>query len=66
MSSILIPCLTKYLLCLRFYGCALFTFLGPYTFSIGDTRDLGEFTKGGVATTCKIPKTFKFVSFVSL
>lgn len=36
--------------------------LGPYTFSIGDTREFGLFTKGGMAIQAKIPKTFKFKS----
>ena len=37
--------------------------VGPYTFSVGDTRAFGEFKKGGSAIQCKIAKTMKFVSF---
>ena len=37
--------------------------VGPYTFSVGDTRAFGEFKKGGSAVQCKIAKTMKFVSF---
>lgn len=34
--------------------------LGPYTFSIGDTRNLGEYVRGGVVTQVKMPKVVKF------
>ena len=44
----------------------LFVCLGPYTFSIGDTRSLGEFKKGGTAIQCKIPRTFNFVSHYNI
>ncbi|XP_054930262.1 ubiquitin-like modifier-activating enzyme 1 [Dermacentor andersoni] len=36
--------------------------LGPYTFSIGDTTQFGEYTLGGVATQVKMPKDIKFKS----
>lgn len=36
--------------------------LGPYTFSIGDTRDLSDYVRGGVATQVKMPKTLSFKS----
>jgi len=34
--------------------------LGPYTFSINDTTQLSVYTRGGVATQVKMPKTFNF------
>ncbi|XP_053205486.1 ubiquitin-like modifier-activating enzyme 1 isoform X2 [Panonychus citri] len=37
--------------------------LGSYTFSIGDTRNLSQYVRGGVATQVKIPTTFNFKSF---
>lgn len=37
--------------------------LGPYTFSIGDTSDLSEYVRGGIATQVKMPKTITFKSF---
>ncbi|XP_055882434.1 ubiquitin-like modifier-activating enzyme 1 isoform X2 [Biomphalaria glabrata] len=36
--------------------------LGPYTFSIGDTRKFSAYERGGIATTVKMPKTFNFKS----
>ena len=36
--------------------------LGPYTFSIGDTSSLSDYTRGGYATQVKVPKTVNFVS----
>ena len=36
--------------------------LGPYSFSIGDTRGLGEYVRGGIATQVKMPKAVKFKS----
>ena len=36
--------------------------LGSFTFSIGDTRTLSQYVRGGVATQVKIPTTFNFVS----
>jgi ubiquitin-activating enzyme E1 len=36
--------------------------LGPYTFSIGDTTDLGDYEGGGVFTEVKMPATVSFKS----
>jgi len=36
--------------------------LGPYTFSIGDTTNLSEYIKGGIATQVKMPVTVSFKS----
>jgi len=36
--------------------------LGSYTFSIGDTRKFGSYTRGGVVTPVKMPQTMSFVS----
>ncbi|CAL1539269.1 unnamed protein product [Lymnaea stagnalis] len=36
--------------------------LGPYTFSIGDTRKFSDYERGGVVTQVKMPKTFHFKS----
>ena len=36
--------------------------LGPYTFSIGDTRDLSEYSRGGIVTQVKMGKKMAFVS----
>lgn len=36
--------------------------LGPYTFSIGDTSNLSEYERGGIATQVKMPQTFKYKS----
>jgi len=36
--------------------------LGPYTFSIGDTRGYSDYVRGGVVTQVKVPKIVKFVS----
>ena len=35
--------------------------LGPFTFSIGDTSNLGTYTTGGYFHQVKQPKTLKFV-----
>ncbi|WVQ72739.1 hypothetical protein IAR50_002299 [Cryptococcus sp. DSM 104548] len=35
---------------------------GPYTFSIGDTRGLGEYRTGGLFTQVKMPKILQFKS----
>ena len=35
---------------------------GPYTFSIGDTSNLGEYISGGIFTQVKMPKIINFVS----
>lgn len=34
--------------------------LGPYTFSIGDTSGFPDYTRGGIATQVKMPKTVSF------
>lgn len=34
--------------------------LGPYTFSIGDTSQFGEYISGGIATQVKMPKVVTF------
>ncbi|XP_017468394.1 PREDICTED: ubiquitin-like modifier-activating enzyme 1 [Rhagoletis zephyria] len=36
--------------------------LGPYTFSIGDTSQFGEYISGGIATQVKMPKVVNFKS----
>ncbi|RIA93556.1 ubiquitin-activating emzyme E1 [Glomus cerebriforme] len=36
--------------------------LGPYTFSIGDTSDYGDYISGGIFTQVKQPKTVQFKS----
>jgi ubiquitin-activating enzyme E1 len=36
---------------------------GPYTFSIGDVSDLGEYERGGQYTQVKMPKIIDFESF---
>ena len=38
------------------------TVKGPYTFSIGDTSDLGNYKTGGIFTQVKMPKLLDFVS----
>jgi len=40
-------------------------FLGPYTFSIGDTTSFGDYVRGGIATQVKMPKTISFKSISS-
>lgn len=37
-------------------------YLGPYTFSIGDTSQFSEYIRGGIAKQVKMPKTVKFLS----
>merc|ERR1719295_1834009 len=39
------------------------TVMGPYTFSIGDTRAFSDYASGGVATQVKKPKSVNFKSF---
>ena len=39
------------------------TILGPYTFTIGDTSNLGDYERGGVVTQVKMPKSTDFVSW---
>ena len=41
----------------------LIVFLGPYTFSIGDTSSFGDYIRGGVATQVKMPKVIRFKPF---
>ncbi len=38
--------------------------LGPYTFSIGDTTNLSDYIRGGIAIQDKTPITVNFVSFL--
>lgn len=35
--------------------------LGPYTFSVGDTRGLSQYTSGGLCTQVKVPVNVSFV-----
>lgn len=42
------------------------TVKGPYTFSIGDTSDLGSYKTGGIFTQVKMPKILDFVSYTNL
>ena len=42
------------------------TVKGPYTFSIGDTSDLGDYKTGGIFTQVKMPKILDFVSSINL
>ena len=42
------------------------TVKGPYTFSIGDTSDLGDYKTGGIFTQVKMPKILDFVSSIYL
>jgi len=35
---------------------------GPYTFTIGDTTDLGNYVSGGIFNQVKLPKAVAFVS----
>lgn len=39
---------------------------GPYTFSIGDTRELSDYERGGTVTQVKMPDTMNFVSLGGL
>lgn len=38
------------------------TVKGPYTFTIGDTSNLGAYKAGGIFTQVKMPKIIPFVS----
>lgn len=38
------------------------TVKGPYTFTIGNTSDLGEYIRGGIFTQVKMPRILEFVS----
>lgn len=40
----------------------LFRILGPYTFTVGDTRGLGQYKRGGWFHQVKMPKMYDFVS----
>ena len=42
------------------------TVKGPYTFSIGDTSNLGDYNTGGIFTQVKMPKILDFVSSIKL
>jgi ubiquitin-activating enzyme E1 len=37
---------------------------GPYTFTIGETSNLGQYKSGGIFTQVKMPKVIKFVRCV--
>lgn len=37
------------------------TVKGPYTFSIGNTANLGDYKAGGIFTQVKMPKIIEFV-----
>lgn len=37
---------------------------GPFTFKIGDTSGLGDYTGGGIFTQVKQPKIFNFVCYL--
>jgi ubiquitin-activating enzyme E1 len=39
---------------------------GPYTFTIGDTSNLGGYKAGGVFTQVKMPKIIDFVRFFTV
>lgn len=41
------------------------TVKGPYTFSIGDTSDLGNYKTGGIFTQVKMFKILDFVSYTT-
>ncbi len=45
-------------------GCAprKIKVLGPYTFSIGDTSGMSDYTRGGIVTQVKMPQKVSFVS----
>ena len=38
------------------------TVKGPYTFTIGDTSNFGDYKSGGIFTQVKMPKILNFVS----
>ena len=42
------------------------TVKGPYTFTIGDTTNFGDYKTGGIFTQVKMPKIIAFVRFVFL
>jgi hypothetical protein len=39
---------------------------GPYTFTVGDTTNLGTYKTGGIFTQVKMPKIIEFVRFVAV
>lgn len=39
---------------------------GPYTFTIGDTTNLGTYKTGGIFTQVKMPKIIDFVRFLAV
>lgn len=39
------------------------TVKGPYTFTIGDTSNFGDYKTGGIFTQVKMPKIIDFVGF---
>jgi len=39
------------------------TVKGPYTFTIGNTSDLGDYIRGGIFTQVKMPKILAFVGY---
>lgn len=41
----------------------MLTYIGPYTFSIGDTTGLSDYIRGGLFTQVKLPKYADFLSF---
>lgn len=40
------------------------TVKGPYTFTIGNTSDLGDYIRGGIFTQVKMPKVLEFVGYL--
>ena len=40
----------------------IYLFIGPHTFSIGDTSDMSAYIRGGIVTQVKMPKSVNFVS----
>ena len=38
---------------------------GPYTFAVGDTSSLKEYTSGGIFTQVKMPEVISFVNAIS-
>lgn len=46
-------------------GCAprKINVIGEYTFSIGDTSQMGDYVRGGIATQVKVPISLNFSSF---
>lgn len=58
---------SRCLVCVMMYLCMLgfnmiYTYVGPYTFSIGDTSNLPEYKSGGIFSQVKMPKYIDFVS----